>query len=127
MASYQARSRDPLLDQNTAMVLEKRGRELIGFVLVVMGLAVAAMIASYSPNDPSWLSATDAPVENWMGRLGAYVAAPLFMIVGAGAWALAAVFVVWGARFALHRSEGRAFSRLTFAPICGYLIAGAMI
>ena len=79
MASFQARGRDPLFDTNTAATLEKRGRELIGLALIALGLMVAAMIASYTPDDPSWLSATDAPVQNWMGRLGAYVAAPLFM------------------------------------------------
>ena len=88
MASYQAhnsgRRRDPLLDSNTALVLEKRGRELVGVVMVIVGFAVALMIASYSPDDPSWLSATDAPVQNWLGRLGAYIAAPLFMILGLG-------------------------------------------
>jgi S-DNA-T family DNA segregation ATPase FtsK/SpoIIIE len=121
MASYQARyqngGRDPLLDQGTAMVLEKRGRELIGLALVVLGLICAAMIVSYSPDDPSWLSATDAPVQNWMGRFGAYVAAPLFMIVGVGTWALAITLLAWGARFALHRTEGRAFARMIFLPI----------
>ncbi|MFW2589278.1 DNA translocase FtsK [Sagittula sp. SSi028] len=121
MASYQVnqsnRRRDPLLDSSTQEVLERRGRELVGVVLVVLGLMVGAMIASYSPDDPSWLSATDAPVQNWMGRLGAYVAAPLFMIVGLGAWALSATLVVWGLRFALHKVQGRAFSCLIFAPI----------
>ena len=121
MASYQAhnsnRRRDPLLDQATAVALEKRGRELLGIVLILMGLAVAAMLVSYSPDDPSWLSATDAPVQNWMGRFGAYVVAPLFMIVGLGAWSIAIVMLVWGARFTLHRSAGRTFSRLVFAPI----------
>ncbi|WP_425071735.1 DNA translocase FtsK 4TM domain-containing protein [Sagittula sp. S175] len=121
MASYQInqsnRQRDPLLDSTTAEALEKRSRELIGLVLGVLGLAVALMIASYSPDDPSWLSATDAPVQNWLGTIGAYIAAPLFMIVGNGAWALAVVLLVWGARFAMHKTEGRAFSRLIFAPI----------
>ncbi|GAA4220117.1 S-DNA-T family DNA segregation ATPase FtsK/SpoIIIE [Sagittula marina] len=121
MASYQVnqtnRRRDPLLDSGTTEVLEKRGRELVGLVLVLLGLMAAAMIASYSPDDPSWLSATDAPAENWMGRLGAFVAAPLFMIVGTGAWALAAVLVVWGARFAMNKAQGRAFGCLIFAPI----------
>ncbi|MBP0483722.1 DNA translocase FtsK [Sagittula salina] len=121
MASYQVnqtnRRRDPLLDSTTAEALEKRTRELVGLALVVIGLMVSAMIASYTPDDPSWLSATDAPVQNWMGTLGAYIAAPLFMIVGMGAWALALVLLVWGGRFALHRAEGRAFSCLIFAPI----------
>src|SRR6056297_1579091 len=90
MASFQARGRDPLFDTNTAATLEKRGRELIGLALVALGLMVGAMIASYTPDDPSWLSATDAPVQNWLGRLGASIAAPMFMIIGWGSWALAA-------------------------------------
>jgi len=117
MASFQARGRDPLFDTNTAATLEKRGRELIGLALVALGLMVGAMIASYTPDDPSWLSATDAPVQNWLGRLGASIAAPMFMIIGWGSWALAAVFVVWGIRLAAHRGAGRAFSRLIFSPI----------
>jgi S-DNA-T family DNA segregation ATPase FtsK/SpoIIIE len=128
MASFQARGRDPLFDTNTAATLEKRGRELIGLALLALGLIVAAMIASYTPDDPSFLSATDAPVQNWMGRLGAYVAAPLFMIIGSGAWALAAVLCVWGVRLAVHRGSGRAFSCLIFSPIwialCAVYAAG---
>jgi S-DNA-T family DNA segregation ATPase FtsK/SpoIIIE len=115
--AYQARGRDPLFDSNMQAALEKRGKELGGFVLMALGTMAAAMIYSYSPQDPSWLSATDAPVQNWLGRAGASVAAPLFMIVGWASWGLALVLLVWGARFALHRGEERAVSCLIFAPI----------
>ncbi len=115
--AYQARGRDPLFDSNMQAALEKRGKELGGFVLMALGAMAAAMIYSYSPQDPSWLSATDAPVQNWLGRAGASVAAPLFMIVGWASWGLALVLLVWGARFALHRGEERAVSCLIFAPI----------
>jgi S-DNA-T family DNA segregation ATPase FtsK/SpoIIIE len=115
--AYQARGRDPLFDSNMQAALEKRGKELGGFVLIALGAMAAAMIYSYSPQDPSWLSATDAPVQNWLGRAGASVAAPLFMIVGWASWGLALVLLVWGARFALHRGEERALSCLIFAPI----------
>ncbi len=117
MASYQSRGRDPLFDTDTAITLEKRGRELVGLLLVALGLAAAAMIASYTPEDPSWLSATDAPVQNWMGRLGASIAAPVFMVIGWGSWALALVILVWGARLALHKGDGRALSCVVFSPI----------
>ncbi|WGW04979.1 DNA translocase FtsK [Tropicibacter oceani] len=117
MASYQTRGRDPLFDTNTAMTLEKRGRELLGIALVIVGLMAAAMIASYTPEDPSFMTATDAPVQNWMGRIGASIAAPLFMIIGWGSWAVALTFLVWGGRLALHREEVGALSRLIFAPI----------
>ncbi|EDM70605.1 cell division protein FtsK [Roseobacter sp. AzwK-3b] len=115
--AYQTRGRDPLLDSTMAEAIEKRGKELLGLALLVLGAMAAAMIASYHPDDPSWMSATDAPVQNWMGRMGASVAAPLFMIVGWGAWGLAIVLGVWGLRFVLHRGQERAVGRLIFAPI----------
>jgi len=115
--AYQARGRDPLLDSNMAEAIEKRGKELIGIALILAGLAAAAMIFSYSPTDPWWMSATDAPVQNWLGRLGASLAAPMFMIVGWGAWGIAIVALAWGLRFAFHRGNDRAVSRLIFAPI----------
>ena len=37
MASYQARQRDPLLDQNTQAMIERRGKELLGLALIGAG------------------------------------------------------------------------------------------
>ena len=115
--AYQTRQREPLLDSNTAEAIEKRGKELLGIALVVLGVMAAMMIASYTPDDPNWMLATDAPAQNWLGRMGASLAAPLFMIVGWGAWGLAVVLLVWGVRFAIHRGQERAMGRLIFAPI----------
>ncbi|MEM8690310.1 MAG: DNA translocase FtsK 4TM domain-containing protein [Pseudomonadota bacterium] len=114
--AYHAR-RDPLFDADMQAAIERRGKELIGIALIVLGLLAAAMIGSYSPDDPNWMVSTDAPVQNWLGRTGASIAAPLFMIVGKGAWALAVVLPVWGVRFALHIGAERALGRLIFAPI----------
>ncbi|MGR3616961.1 MAG: DNA translocase FtsK [Paracoccaceae bacterium] len=115
--AYQTRSRDPLLDSNMQAAIEKRGKELIGICLILLGLITAAMVGSYTPDDPNWIVSTDAPVQNWMGSIGASIAAPLFMIVGWGSWAIALVFLVWGLRFAFHLGEERAIGRVIFAPI----------
>ncbi|WP_281992935.1 DNA translocase FtsK [Sulfitobacter geojensis] len=115
--AYQTRGRDPLLDSNMAEAIEKRGKELLGLVLTLFGVMAAMMIFSYTPDDPNWMVSTDAPVQNWMGRMGASIAAPLFMIVGWGAWGVAIVLLFWGARFALHWGQDRAVGRLIFAPI----------
>ena len=115
--AYQTRQRDPLLDSNMQAAIEKRGSELIGIVMIVTGLLAAMMIGSYTPDDPSWMSATDAPVQNWLGRFGASMAAPLFMIVGWGAWGIAIVLAVWGLRFVLHMGQERVIGRMIFAPI----------
>ncbi|MCR8826860.1 DNA translocase FtsK [Pseudosulfitobacter koreensis] len=127
--AYQTRGRDPLLDTNMAEAIEKRGKELIGIALLIAGLMAAAMIGSYTPDDPNWMVSTDAPVQNWLGRTGASIAAPLFMIAGWGAWGIAAVLLVWGARFALHAGDERAVGRLIFAPIvvaCGAIYAATL-
>ncbi|MBT8410654.1 MAG: DNA translocase FtsK 4TM domain-containing protein, partial [Octadecabacter sp.] len=117
MASYQTRQRDPLLDSNMQAAIEKRGRELIGIALFVAGLMVAMMLWSYAPEDPNFMSATDAPVQNWLGRIGASIAAALFMIVGYASWTLPVVLTAWGLRFALHYGQDRALGRIIFAPI----------
>ena len=117
MASYQSRGRDSLLDSTTQAAIEKRGRELFGFLLIAVGVLMVIMLGSYTAEDPSWISATDAPVQNWLGRFGASAAAPMIMVVGVGIWALPAILLAWGLRFASHYGEERAAGRLIFAPI----------
>ena len=115
--AYQARGRDPLLDSNMQAMIEKRGKEMIGAALVVLGIIAAMIVGSYTPSDPSWLSATDAPVQNYLGQFGASIAAPLFMIVGKAAWVIPLAALGWGLRFVLHQGAERALGRLIFLPI----------
>jgi DNA segregation ATPase FtsK/SpoIIIE, S-DNA-T family len=103
--AYQTRQRDPLLDSETQAILERRGCELIGLALLGTGLAVALMLGSYSAEDPSWMSATDEPARNVLGRIGASIASPLVVIAGLASWGLAALGVVWGLRLLLHRGR----------------------
>ncbi|WP_299746209.1 DNA translocase FtsK [uncultured Tateyamaria sp.] len=114
--AYQTR-RDPLFDHGMQAALEKRGRELVGIGLLIAGLMAAAMMLSYTPDDPNWMASTDAPVQNWLGRTGASIAAPLFMIGGWGVFGIAIVLMAWGVRFGLHLGTERALGRLIFAPI----------
>ncbi|WP_415220150.1 DNA translocase FtsK 4TM domain-containing protein [Pseudophaeobacter arcticus] len=115
--AFQTRSRDPLLDSSMQAAIEKRGKELIGIFLITLGLLVAAMVGSYTPDDPNWMVSTDAPVQNWLGRPGASIAAPLFLIVGWAAWSLALTPLAWGLRFLLHSGEDRVLGRMIFAPV----------
>ena len=124
MASYQSRQRDPLLDSGTQAAIEKRGRELLGICLFFVGLLVVTMLWSYAPNDPNFMSATDAPVQNWLGRSGASFAAALFLVVGYASWMVPLVLMAWGLRFTSHRGQERVVGRVIFAPIA---IAGTAI
>ena len=115
--AYQTRGRDPLLDSSMTEAIEKRGKELLGLVLLCIAAIAGAMAFSYHPDDPSWMSATDAPVNNWMGQVGASVAATVFMVIGWAAAGVSVLLAVWGLRFALHDGAERALGRLIFTPI----------
>ena len=117
MASYSAKQRDPFLDSKLQAVIERRSTELIGISMVVVGVMVAMLLASYTPSDPNWMAASQTPAQNWLGSFGASIAAPLFVIVGWGSWAIAIILLVWGGRFASHNGADRALARLIFAPI----------
>ncbi|RYI04950.1 MAG: DNA translocase FtsK, partial [Acetobacteraceae bacterium] len=117
MASYQARQRDPLLDQGTQAMLERRGRELLGLVLVLVAFAFTLMLWSYSPEDPGWMVATEEPAQNMFGRFGAAVASTLIILIGKGAWTIPMIFAAWGVRFMAHRGGERAIGRVVFAVI----------
>ena len=117
MASYQARQRDPLLDQNMQAMLERRGRELLGLVLLAVSLCFALMLWTYSPDDPGWMVATEEPAKNLLGRFGAGLASTLIIIGGKGAWSIPVIIAAWGLRFMLHRGSERAIGRLMFAVI----------
>jgi len=123
MASYQVRQRDPILDQNTQAMLERRGRELIGLVLLALALAFVVMLWTYSPDDPGWMVATDEPAKNALGRFGAAMSSTLFIIAGAGAWGIPAVLSVWGVRYLTHRGAERVLSRMVFAVIAIALLS----
>lgn len=115
--AFQTRGGDPLFDSDMQASIERRGKELAGLILILVGVLAVMLIASYTPDDPSWMSAHDAPVQNWLGRFGASIAAPLYMVIGAGSWGVAVVILAWGVRLALHKGEERAIGRLIFAPI----------
>ena len=116
MASWQAKQRDPLFDQTTQAALERRVKELIGAGLIVAGVLVAMMLLSYTPDDPGIGTATDQPAQNYLGRVGAYIASALNMILGLGSWGLSLAAIVWGLRLMLHRGEER-LMRGVFTPI----------
>ena len=103
--AYQARHRDPLFDSDTQAIIERRGKELLGVVLLGTAFLLALILWSYSPDDPNWLSATDTQAQNILGPLGAAIASPLVVIAGFGAWGIVAVLAVWGVRFVAHLGE----------------------
>ncbi|MQQ08123.1 hypothetical protein GFB49_06640 [Epibacterium sp. SM1979] len=121
--AFQTRSRDPLLDSDMQAAVEKRGKELFGLLLIGLGLLVAAMIGSYTPDDPNWYVSTDAPARNWLGSFGASIAHILYLGLGFGTWAIAATPLVWGVRFVMHRGEERAIPWMLISLLLPIVLA----
>src|SRR5256714_6154567 len=65
-----------------------RTNEIIAIGLVALALLLGLCLASYNPNDPSWNAAGEAAARNWVGTVGANVAAALFQSIGLAAYLL---------------------------------------
>ena len=63
-----------------------RLNEIIVIALVASALLLGLCLASYHPNDPSWNAAGEASARNWIGTVGANVAAALFQSIGLAAY-----------------------------------------
>ena len=121
--AYQTRQRDPLLDDQTHEMLMRFGQQALGFALLGLGAALAAMLWSYAPDDPHFMAATDAVPQNLLGHVGASVAAILIMIMGYGAVVLPIASGVWGMRFLRSNRHDRVLGRIAFLPIAVALAA----
>ncbi len=70
----------------------RRLNELVGFLMCISALLLFLALASYSPLDPSWNSASvltgSHAARNWIGVVGAYTADMLLQFFGVGAFLL---------------------------------------
>lgn len=122
-ARAKGKTRTPLIESGTEVALRRRGAELVGVVLLGLGALAAAIVWTYSPDDPSLFSATDAAPRNVLGLVGASLADPLHRALGWAAYGIAAAFGIWGLRFILHSGENRVVSRTIATPVA--LLAAA--
>jgi DNA segregation ATPase FtsK/SpoIIIE, S-DNA-T family len=81
----------------------RRLNELIGFLLCVFALLLFLALASYSPLDPSWNSASTLTgahaARNWIGVVGAYTADPVLQFFGVTAFLLPIFPTLLGVRW----------------------------
>jgi S-DNA-T family DNA segregation ATPase FtsK/SpoIIIE len=66
-------------------IIEKLKHEIIGILLVALGILLFLSLISYHPMDPSFFSYTSAKmkgIQNWMGVVGSYVSGFLFQTFG---------------------------------------------
>jgi S-DNA-T family DNA segregation ATPase FtsK/SpoIIIE len=81
----------------------RRLNELIGFLLCVTGLLLFLALASYSPLDPSFNSASvltgSRAARNWIGLVGAVISDLMLQGFGIGAFLVPVFFCALGSRW----------------------------
>lgn len=80
-----------------------RVNEIVAIGLVAVALLLGLCLASYNPNDPSWNAAGEAAARNWVGTIGANVAAGLFQAIGLAGYLLP--FLILAAAWRRFRSR----------------------
>src|SRR5215813_9527528 len=90
-----------------------RVNEIFAIGLIAMALLLGLCLASYNPNDPSWNSAGETGTHNWIGAVGANVAAAVFQAIGLAAYLLPMLFVAAAWRRFRTRRINAPLSRLS--------------
>lgn len=80
-----------------------RVNEIVAIGLIAMALLLGLCLASYNPNDPSWNAAGESGAHNWIGAVGANVAAALFQAIGLASYLLP--FLILAAAWRRFRSR----------------------
>ncbi len=98
-----------------------------GGAMILLSVWLAAALATFTISDPSFSTATPAPVQNLAGGMGAVVADILLQSLGGASVLMLAPLAIWGA-FALMKGAPEEtpadfWRRLAVAPLA--LLAGA--
>jgi S-DNA-T family DNA segregation ATPase FtsK/SpoIIIE len=79
--------------------------EMVGILLVALGIFLFLSLVSYSAMDPSFFSYTSAKVKdihNWMGIVGAYISSLLFQGFGFPSFLIPLILGLYACSFILH-------------------------
>jgi S-DNA-T family DNA segregation ATPase FtsK/SpoIIIE len=90
-----------------------RLNEIVAIGLVALGLLLFLCLFSYHPDDPSWNAAGESAVRNWVGAVGANVAAALFQGIGLAAYLLPFLFIAAAWRRVRSRRINAPVSRMS--------------
>src|ERR1700741_846555 len=90
-----------------------RLNEIIAIGLIALALLLGLCLASYNPNDPSWNAAGETVARNWVGVVGANVAAALFQAIGLASYLLPFLIIAAAWRRFRSRRINAPISRLS--------------
>ncbi len=100
--------------------------ELAGLALLVVDIACALSLLTWSVLDPSLDHATSGPIHNLLGKPGAIVADLVTQLLGVASVAMLVPIAFWGWRLLAHRRLGSVGRRVALW-ILGALLVSALV
>ncbi len=122
------KKKSPLAKVNNWIRRHYRQHESIitGGACLIAGAVAAVSLLSYTPQDPSFNTASAAVAQNWLGAFGSYTADFLLQSFGLAAWPAVILFCVWGWRQITAMDILSAFWRALLLPLGLMLFCGAL-
>lgn len=116
----------------------RRINEMLGLLMLTVGVLLLLCLVSYTPSDPSWNTvgayASGRPAHNWTGLMGAWTSDLLLQLVGIACFALPFVFLRLGMYWLRSRHAGSAWSKsiglllwIVFTPSALALMPGHLL
>jgi S-DNA-T family DNA segregation ATPase FtsK/SpoIIIE len=113
-----------ILSDELRAALRRRLHETIGIILLALAGIASLALATWSVQDPSLSHATNAPVRNTLGLMGAISADLMMQLLGIATVALLFPLAAWGWRLLTHRTLDRERSRLVLWLVATLAAAG---
>ncbi len=105
-----------LLPTGAPEFFRRRGLEITGAALAVLGVLLAVAMGTYSADDPSWNNATGRAAENLAGIPGAYAADLVIQTLGLAGALAPLLLAAWAWRLLSHQGLPRVWLNLTLVP-----------
>jgi S-DNA-T family DNA segregation ATPase FtsK/SpoIIIE len=96
MARRTGLSRGQLLPPATIVEFRRRLRQVFGLLVGAIALTIGAILFSYHPSDPSFNTASYAPIHNYLSWIGAILADFLLQIFGLAPVTFIFTTLAWG-------------------------------
>jgi S-DNA-T family DNA segregation ATPase FtsK/SpoIIIE len=123
-AARAKRTQSGFLPQGATALFRKLAWQGAGLAVFTLGLALAAMLGSFDPQDPSWNTAA-APgraAHNMVGLFGAYLSDILLQMAGLTAWLPVLALFAWGGKMLVTGAPAQRFGLRLVLLVTGLLL-----
>ena len=86
----------PLISAPVRSFMQKLLISVCGLALIAAGVALSLLLVTANPSDPTFNTASGEMVHNWLGSIGAQIAASLFELMKFAAFMLCVPLFSWG-------------------------------